>query len=104
MNSVNSWPDGPRKRRPPPAPETWDEPVMRQVLAAQDVTQIYRLLQKLGFSQQHLAALTGQSQPEVSSIIHGRKVLTYDVLSRIAHGLMIPRGYMGLSWCPDHDE
>jgi transcriptional regulator with XRE-family HTH domain len=75
---------------------------MRRALAAQDITTVYRLLCQQGFSQQHIAALTGQSQPEVSSIIHGRKVMAYDVLARIADGLGIPRGYLGLSWCTCH--
>lgn len=71
---------------------------MRRALATQDVTTIYRLLSRLGFSQQHIAALTGQSQPEVSAIIHGRKVMAYDVLSRICDGLGAPRAYMGLAY------
>src|SRR5262249_51601754 len=79
-------------------PEEWDRPEMRTALAARDITRVYRLLQKLGFSQQKIAALAGQSQPEVSAIIHGRKVMAYDVLSRIADGLGIPRGYMGLAY------
>jgi predicted XRE-type DNA-binding protein len=80
-------------------PEVWEEPVMRLALAARDITTVYRLLQKIGFSQQRIAAMTGQSQPEVSSIIHGRKVMAYDVLSRICDGLGAPRGYMGLAGC-----
>jgi transcriptional regulator with XRE-family HTH domain len=71
---------------------------MRAALGARDVTRVYRLLQKLGYSQQRIAALTGQSQPEVSAIIHGRKVMAYEVLSRIADGLGIPRGYLGLAY------
>jgi transcriptional regulator with XRE-family HTH domain len=94
-------------------PEVWGEPVMRLALAARDITTVYRLLQKLGYSQQRIAAMTGQSQPEVSAIIHGRKVMAYDVLSRICDGLGVPRGYMGLASCscqpaepqtPDEDE
>jgi tetratricopeptide (TPR) repeat protein/predicted XRE-type DNA-binding protein len=79
-------------------PEVWERPVMRAALADRDITVVYRLLQKAGFSQQKIARLAGQSQPEVSAIIHGRKVQAYDVLSRIADGLGIPRGYMGLSY------
>ena len=81
----------------PPDPVTWDEPAMRAGLAARDVTRVYRLLQKLGYSQHRIAAMTGQSQPEVSAIIHGRRVMAYDVLSKIADGLGVPRGYMGLA-------
>jgi transcriptional regulator with XRE-family HTH domain/tetratricopeptide (TPR) repeat protein len=79
-------------------PEEWDRPDMREALAVRDITRVYRLLQKIGFSQQRIAALTGQSQPEVSAIIHGRKVMAYDVLSRICDGLGAPRGYMGLAY------
>ena len=57
---------------------------------------------KLGYSQQRIAAMTGQSQPEVSSIIHGRKVMAYDVLSRVCDGLGAPRGYLGLASCTCH--
>jgi transcriptional regulator with XRE-family HTH domain len=81
-------------RYDPVDPEEWDRPEMRAALAERDVTQIYRLLQQIGFSQQRIAALTGQSQPEVSAIIHGRKVMAYDTLSRICDGLGAPRGYM----------
>jgi hypothetical protein len=91
---VNVLPNGPQRVDP----ERFEEPEMRAALAVRDITTVYRLLQKIGFSQQRIAALTGQSQPEVSSIIHGRKVLAYDVLSRICDGLGAPRGYMGLAY------
>jgi transcriptional regulator with XRE-family HTH domain len=81
-----------------PDPCVWEVPLMRAALGARDVRQMYRLLQRLGYSQQRIAALAGQSQPEVSAILHGRRVMAYDVLSRIADGLGIPRGYMGLAY------
>jgi predicted XRE-type DNA-binding protein len=84
-------------RRPDPA--VWEEAVMRRALAAHDIATVYRLLGRLGFSQQRIAELTGQGQSEVSAILHGRRVISYQVLSRIADGLGIPRGYLGLSWC-----
>ncbi len=56
-------------------PEEWERPDMRSALAVRDISRVYRLLQKVGFSQQKIAALTGQSQPEVSAIIHGREVM-----------------------------
>ncbi len=85
-------------------PEVWDRPEMRAVLAERDITRVYRLLQKFGFSQQRIAALAGQSQPEVSAIIHGRQVMAYDVLSRVADGLGIPRGYMGLAYAVEPSQ
>jgi tetratricopeptide (TPR) repeat protein len=42
--------------------------------------------------------MTGQSQSEVSEILKGRQVMAYDVLARIADGLGVPRGYMGLAY------
>jgi transcriptional regulator with XRE-family HTH domain len=91
---VNAITDG--KDRVDPA--EWERPEMRSALAVRDICRVYRLLQKIGFSQQRIAALAGQSQPEVSAIIHGRHVQAYDVLSRIADGLGVPREYMGLSY------
>lgn len=72
---------------------------MRVALARQDLSTVYRLLQAQGYSQYAIGALVGQSQPEVSAVIHGRQVRVYDVLVRIALGLGVPPGYMGLAWC-----
>ena len=71
---------------------------MRDALAARDISLVYRLLRMQGVSQRHIAAKTGQSQSEVSEILKGRQVMAYDVLARIADGLQIPRGYMGLAY------
>ncbi|MFC0861694.1 transcriptional regulator [Sphaerimonospora cavernae] len=50
-------------------------------------------------SQRVIAAHTGQAQSEISEIVaNGRQVMAYEVLSRIADGLGIPRGYMGLAY------
>jgi transcriptional regulator with XRE-family HTH domain len=38
------------------------------------------------------------SQSEVSEILKGRQVMSHDVLVRIAEGLGIPRGLMGLAY------
>jgi Helix-turn-helix domain len=79
-------------------PGVWEQPDMRRVLAAHDISAVYRALRDLGISQRQIAALTGQSQSEVSEILQGRQVRAYDVLVRIAEGLGIPRELMGLSW------
>jgi len=71
---------------------------MRAALAARDISTVYRLLRRVGVSQRQIAAMTGQSQSEVSEILKGRQVMAYDVLARIADGLGIPRGYMGLAY------
>src|SRR5437588_3813519 len=78
--------------------ERWNEPEMKRALADRDISSVYRLLRRVGISQRHIAALTGQSQSEVSEILKGRQVMAYDVLARIADGLSIPRGYMGLAY------
>jgi transcriptional regulator with XRE-family HTH domain len=86
---------GPEK----PDPKMWERPEMQAAVTARDFTKVFRLLQRVGLSQQRIAALTGQSQPEVSAIVHGRKVMAYDVLLRVADGLGVPRGLAGLSSC-----
>lgn len=76
----------------------WEPREMRAALAARDLTAVYRRLQRVGVSQRRIAALTGQAPSEVYEILNGRKVMAYDVLVRIADGLGVPRGYMGLSY------
>ncbi|HEV2780334.1 MAG TPA: helix-turn-helix transcriptional regulator, partial [Actinophytocola sp.] len=71
----------------PIPPEEWEKPEMRSALAAREVSTVYRLLRRTGVSQRQIAALTGQSQSEVSEILKGRQVMAYDVLARIADGL-----------------
>jgi transcriptional regulator with XRE-family HTH domain len=71
---------------------------MRAALAARDIAVVYRILQRHGISQRRIATLTEQSQSAVSEILAGRRVVSYDVLVRIAHGLGIPRGWMGLAY------
>src|SRR2546430_6570637 len=82
----------------PIPPEEWEKPEMRNALAAREVSSVYRQLRRTGVSQRQIAALTGQSQSEVSEILKGRQVMAYDVLARIADGLGVPRGYMGLAY------
>ncbi|MGH3546150.1 MAG: helix-turn-helix domain-containing protein [Mycobacteriales bacterium] len=82
-----------------PDPAEWDEPEMLHALAYHDISAVYRLLNAAGLSQRQISQLTGQSQSEVSEIIKGgRRVLAYDLLERIADGLGIPRGHMGLAY------
>lgn len=82
----------------PVSPDAWEEPEMRRALAARDISGVYRLLRRVGISQRQIAALTGQSQSEVSEILKGRQVMAYDVLTRVSDGLGVPRGYMGLAY------
>lgn len=47
--------------------------------------------------------LVGQSQPEVSETLSGRQVQSYEVLVRIAEGLGVSRGAMGLAYAGDDE-
>lgn len=82
----------------PVDPATWGTPGMREALAQRQIAKVYQLLTGAGISQRQIAGLTGQSQSEVSEILKGRQVRAYDVLVRIADGLGIPRGFMGLAY------
>ena len=91
MNTIGS-------QSSPVTPDNWERQEMRDALAGRDVSSVYRQLRRVGVSQRQIAALTGQSQSEVSEILKGRQVMAYDVLARIADGLGVPRGYMGLAY------
>lgn len=81
-------------------PDIWDEPEMHRALAVRDIITVYQLLHAAGVSQRQISDLTGQNQSEVNEICRGRRqVLAYDVLKRIADGLGIPHGHMGLAQC-----
>ena len=82
----------------PVTPDVWNDRVMRDALANRNISEVYKQLRRHGVSQRQIAASTGQSQSEVSEILKGRQVMAYDVLARIADGLGIPRGYMGLAY------
>ncbi|GLZ32455.1 XRE family transcriptional regulator [Lentzea sp. NBRC 105346] len=77
---------------------------MRRALARRDIGAVYRLVCAAGASQRRIADLVGQSPSEVSEILAGRAVRTYDVLARIADGLGIPREYLGLAHIPAYGE
>lgn len=86
-----------------PGREFWTRQDVRVMLAARGIGSVYNALRANGWSEQAVAAMTGQSQPEVSAIVHGRRVYTYDVLARIKDGLGAPRGLAGLAYCPYDD-
>jgi transcriptional regulator with XRE-family HTH domain len=93
-----------------PSVDEWMRPAMLSALAGHDVSDIYRRLQRIGFSQSRIAALTGQAQPEVSAIVNGRQVSAYNVLARITYGLHIPPCLIGLGFgscgtgCQSHPQ
>ncbi|MEV0005612.1 helix-turn-helix transcriptional regulator [Micromonospora sp. NPDC050980] len=80
------------------APAVWEHREMRQALASRDLKTIYQRLQRVGVSQRRIARLTGQTASEVYEVLKGRRVMAHDVLVRIADGLGIPRGYMGVAY------
>jgi transcriptional regulator with XRE-family HTH domain len=73
---------------------------MRTAMAGHDIAGMYRILQRYGVSQRQIAAATEQSQSEISEILGGRRVVTYELLLRIAEGLGVPRAFMGLAGSP----
>ncbi|GAB2663795.1 helix-turn-helix transcriptional regulator [Saccharopolyspora gloriosae] len=75
----------------------WRCAEVRDALAVRDIGTVYRALRAHGVSQSRIAQLTGQAQSEVSDVLNGRAVRSYELLSRIATGLGIPRGWMGLA-------
>ncbi|MEO7194475.1 MAG: helix-turn-helix transcriptional regulator [Pseudonocardiaceae bacterium] len=79
-------------------PAFFDEDAVRAALAARDIGALYRLLRRVGVSQRRIAELTGQSQSEVSEILHGRQVANIRLLERIADGLGMPRTLLGVSY------
>lgn len=79
----------------------WDDPLMRDALRTRDMGAVFVLLRRYGISQRRISTLTGQSQSEVSEICHGRQVMAYEVLGRIADGLGIPRGLLGMAYTLD---
>lgn len=87
-----------RPTAPPVDPELYDRPEVRAILAKRDVAGLFRAVNAAGVSQRRIAVLVVMSQSEVSEILSGRKVLSYDVLVRVADGLHVPRGRMGLAY------
>jgi transcriptional regulator with XRE-family HTH domain len=84
---------------PSPAELTrlWRHDDARHAIRAQDVGEVYRVLQRYGVSQRAIARLTGQRQSDVSEILGGRKVRSVAVLTRIADGLLLPPEDFGLA-------
>src|SRR5581483_10735210 len=77
------------------------DPASRRALACRDIAAVYCILRDAGVSQASIAHATGQKQSEVSEIISGRQVQSVVLLERIADGLGVPRGWLGLAYEPD---
>jgi transcriptional regulator with XRE-family HTH domain len=84
--------------------ETWATATFRgrpliEALAERDITTLFAFLSARGWSRASLAAATGLSETRVRSVLQGRQQVTsYLVLERIAEGLGIDRGLMGLAY------
>jgi len=87
-----------RLEAPGVSADIWQGQDMRSALAVRDLGTVFRLLQKHGVSQRAIAGLTGMSSSEVYEVLRGRRVMAYDVLGRVADGLGIDRGYLGLAY------
>jgi transcriptional regulator with XRE-family HTH domain len=98
VGRVNVDLERPPADRPPLDPAVWERTETRRALAARDLAAVFRLLRNAGTSQRTIAALTGLAPSEVYEIGRGRRVMAYDVLCRIADGLGVPRGYLGLAY------
>ncbi|MGH3902800.1 MAG: transcriptional regulator, partial [Pseudonocardiaceae bacterium] len=55
-------------------------------------------------SYREIGRRTGTCESQIDAIRKGRAVEHYDVLVRIAEGLGIPRGYMGLGYNGTYPE
>lgn len=64
-----------------------------------------RFLRDLGWSRMALSAATGLSETRIRAVIQGKqRIHTYEVLERVATGLSIPRGAMGLAYTDDLEQ
>lgn len=80
----------------------------RLALASRDLGAIFRLLQHARgeprLSQRWIGARTGMTQSEVSEVLGGRQVRTYDTLDRVRTGLWVPRGWMGMAYDQETED
>jgi transcriptional regulator with XRE-family HTH domain len=66
---------------------------------------IFRFLRARGWSRAAIAAATGLSETRVRAVSQGKQQITsYEVLERIAEGLRIERGLMGLGYLSPADR
>ena len=81
---------------------TYEGRPMREILRRRDIPAVFRFLASRGWSRAAIAAATGLSESRVRGIRQGRQQITsYDVLERIADGLGIQRGLIGLAYTDD---
>jgi transcriptional regulator with XRE-family HTH domain len=73
-------------------------PEMYRACVSRDITALFRAVVAGGMRHRELAELVGMGQSEISEILAGRRVSSYEVLLRVADGLGIKRGIMGLAY------
>lgn len=80
--------------------QMWRRHDLRLALARHDLRSVFLIMQRHGISQRQIAAAVGINQSEVSEVLAGkRRIESYTVILRMADGLRLPRGWLGL----DHD-
>lgn len=78
---------------------------MPDILARRDIGAVFRFLATRGWSRARIAAATGLTETRVRGVAKGQQVITsYDVLVRVADGLHIERGRMGLAFSGPTDS
>lgn len=78
---------------------TFDGRPMREILRCRDVGAVFRFLASRGWSRSRIGAATGLSETRVRAIARGdQQISSYEVLERIAEGLRIDRGLVGLAY------
>lgn len=78
-------------------PEAWAQPDMARALYDRDIGAVYRILHRYGVTRRTIAVIADHNESEVSDIVNGRTVRSYDVLARIADAFGIARGRMGMA-------
>lgn len=77
----------------------FDTRPLHAYLRERDLGAVFRFLRSRGWSRSTIAAATGLSETRVREISIGRqRVTSYEVLERIAHGLSIDRGLLGIAY------
>ncbi|MEJ3748265.1 helix-turn-helix transcriptional regulator [Actinomycetes bacterium KLBMP 9797] len=82
--------------------ESIDGRPLREVLREHDFAAVFKFLKRRGWSRAALAAATGLSETRVRAICQGRQRITsYEVIERVADGLRIDRGLLGVAFDDD---
>ena len=72
---------------------------MREILRERDFSAVFGFLVRHGWSRTSITAATGLSETRVRAVLQGKQRITsYEVLERIADGLLIERGLPGLAY------